>query len=102
MPAPASRQAVLAECCDTESWLRFLDQVADQRGLFLDQLSDPKIGEVEQLEQGVAAERDGLRRALYFDEPAVAGFDDVHVDVGLAVVLVGEVEQRLAADDTDA
>ena len=52
--------------------------------------------------QRVAAERRGLGRALHLDEPAVAGLDDVHVDVGARVLLVGEVEQRLAVHDADA
>ena len=50
----------------------------------------------------VAAERLGLRRALDLDEAAVAGLDDVHVDVGLRVLFVGEIEQRHAGDDADA
>ena len=54
------------------------------------------------MHQRVAAERHRFRRALHLDEPAVAGLDDVHVHVGAGVVVVGEVEQRLAVDDADA
>ena len=43
-----------------------------------------------------------LGGALHLDEPAVAGLDDVHVDFGLGVLLVGEIEHRRAADDADA
>ena len=49
----------------------------------------------------VAVERHLLGRRLHLDEPAVAGHDDVHVDVGARVLRVVEVEQRLAVDDAD-
>ena len=42
-----------------------------------------------------------LRRRLHLDEPAVAGHDDVQVDVGGRVLDVVEVEQELAADDPE-
>ena len=42
-----------------------------------------------------------LRGRLHLDEPAVAGHDDVHVDLGGRVLGVVEVEQRLAVDDPD-
>ena len=62
---------------------------------------DPSGGEVEQpvsssRENGVA-----LGRRLHLDEPAVAGHDDVEVDLRARVLHVVEVEQRLAADDPD-
>ena len=66
------------------------------------ELPDAVIGEVEQRDQRVAAERYRFGRSLHLDEPAVAGLDDVHVHVGARVVVVGEVEQRLAVDDADA
>ena len=50
----------------------------------------------------VLVERLALGGALHLDEAAVAGHDDVHVDVGLRVLLVGEIEQRHAVDDADA
>ena len=68
----------------------------DERRLFLYELRDPMVGEVEQRQQRVSTERDGLRRALNLDEAAIAGLDDVHVDVRPAVVLVRQIEQRLA------
>ena len=58
------------------------DQVPDDRALLLDQLPDAEVGEIEQRHQRVAPERDRFRRSLHLDEPAVAGLDDVHVDVG--------------------
>src|SRR5580765_6993190 len=79
-----------------------LDQVADQSSLFLHELRDPVVREVEQRQQRVSTERDGLRRTLNLDEAAIAGLDDVHVDVRPAVVLVRQIEQRLAVDDADA
>ena len=40
-------------------------------------------------------------RRLHLDEPAVAGHDDVHVDLRARVLGVVEVEQRLPVDDAD-
>ena len=62
----------------------------------------PMIGQVEQRVERVAAERHRFGRALHLDEAAVAGLHDVHVHVGARVLLVGEIEQRLAVDDADA
>jgi hypothetical protein len=72
------------------------------RALLLDELRDAVIREIEQRHQRLAAERLRLRRPLHLDEPPAAGFHDVHVDVGAAVVVVGQIEQRLAVDDADA
>src|SRR3954471_2769758 len=55
--------------------------------------------EVEQLVELLARERLALGGRLHFDEPAVAGRDDVEVDVGARVLRVVEVEERLAVDD---
>src|SRR5437879_1808925 len=71
------------------------DEMADNRALLLDKLPDALIREVEQRHERVAAERLGLRRALYLDVPAVACFDHVHVHVGARIMLVRQVEQRL-------
>ena len=49
-----------------------------------------------------AAEHALLAGALHLDEVAGAGADDVHVDVGDDVLLVAQVQPRLAADDADA
>src|SRR5262245_58494309 len=79
-----------------------LDQVTDDRSLLFDELLDALIGEVEQRLELVAAERHAFRRALDLDELTRSGLDDVHVDLGAAVVVVGEIEERLAVDDADA
>ena len=63
--------------------------------------SIPAAGEVEQLVEPRAVERHPLGRRLHLDEAPVAGHDDVHVDVGVRVLGVVEVEQRLAVDDAD-
>ena len=44
-------------------------------------------------------ERLALGGALHLDERAVAGHHDVHVGLGADVLLVGQVEPRLAVDD---
>jgi hypothetical protein len=82
--------------------LRGFHQVPHDRALLLDELRDAVIRQIEQRHQRLAAERLGLRRSLHLDVPPAAGFHDVHVDVGAAVVLVGQIEQRFAADNPDA
>ena len=62
----------------------------------------PFVRKVEQLVERVAAERQGFRRSLHFDEFSRAGHHDVHVDLRARVFFVGEVEHRSAVDDADA
>ena len=47
-------------------------------------------------------ERLPLGRPLHLDEAARAGHDDVQVDLGALVLLVGEVEEHASVDDADA
>src|SRR5438270_1186286 len=61
-----------------------------------DDLVDTRGGQVEQLVELAAAERSALSRRLDLDQPPVAGHDDVDVDLGGRVLLVVEIEQRLA------
>ena len=68
----------------------------------INQLRDAMIGEIEQLRQRIASERHRFRRSLHLDEPPIPRLDDIHVDIGARVVVVGEIEQRLAIDDADA
>ena len=65
------------------------------------QVLDPGCGEVEQLVEPRAVERHLLGGRLHLDEAPVAGHHDVHVDVGVRVLGVVEVEQRHAVDDAD-
>src|SRR5438128_3700536 len=55
--------------------------------------------ELEQLVEVCAAERRLLSGRLYLDERAVPSHDDVHVHLGLGVLGVVQVEERLAAHD---
>ena len=71
-------------------------------GLQPGQLAAPGDREVEQLVEGLPVEHRALGGALHLDEAAVAGADHVHVGAGAHVLLVGEVEARLAVDDADA
>ena len=73
----------------------------DDGALLVDELTDPVIGEIEKGVEGIAPERQRFRRPLHLDEAAVAGLHDVHVDFGAAVVVVRQIEQRLAVDDAD-
>ena len=64
-------------------------------------LLESDFGEVEELVElgsGVAAAFGG---GLGFDEAAVGGHDDIHVDVGLGIFFVAEVEQGASVDDAD-
>src|SRR3954453_6504489 len=65
------------------------------------QVVEPRDGEVEQLVEARTVERHLLRRRLDLDEASVVRHHDVHVDVGVRVLGVVEVEQRDAVDDTD-
>src|SRR5579872_3585631 len=62
---------------------------------------DAAFCEREQLVEPLSRERILLGRRLDFDEPPVAGHDDVHVGVGVRVLRVVEVEHRHAVDDAD-
>ena len=63
--------------------------------------SMPGGGEVDERVELGAAEGHALGRRLHLDQAPVAGHDDVHVHVGRRVLLVVEVEERLAVDDPD-
>src|SRR4051795_3232896 len=63
------------------------------------ELVDPTGGEVEQLVEPLAGERDLLSGRLHFDEAPVAGHDDVDVDVRVRVLRVVQVEQCNVLDD---
>src|SRR4051794_8490787 len=65
------------------------------------ELLDPTRREVEQRVQPLAVERHALGSRLHLDESAVARHHDVQVDVGVRVLCVVEVEERLAVDDAD-
>ena len=69
-------------------------QAADGLGLRLAELLDAGLGEREQVVERGARERRALGRRLHLDEAAVAGHDDVGVDLGGRVLRVVEVEQR--------
>src|SRR5687768_17587095 len=73
-------------------WLTAKDRLKDG-ALCREQVVDAFVGQCEQSGQGISAERLGLRGALNLDEAVVARLDDVHVDVGLGVFLVGQIEQ---------
>src|SRR5215470_14489434 len=78
------------------------DQVSDDGLLFLDQLLDALIREIQERIERVATERQTLRRSLDLYELSRSCLDDVHVDLCPAVVVVREIEKRFAIDDPDA
>ncbi|CDZ88481.1 conserved hypothetical protein [Rhodococcus ruber] len=70
--------------------------------LDLAQFGDAGERGVEHLVEGGAGERRTFAGALDLDEGAGVGGDDVHVDLGAHVLLVGQVETDAAVDDADA
>src|SRR5438270_4415814 len=64
-------------------------------------LGDSGGGEVEQCVETGTVEGDPLRGRLHLHESVVSGHDDVHVDLGLGVLCIVEIEHRLAVDDAD-
>ena len=73
----------------------------EREGLEARQLADPVPGKRGHGEELLGREGPLLRRPLHLDEAPTARGDDVHVDLGARVLLVGEVEHHLAAHDAD-
>jgi len=66
------------------------------------ELADAGFGVVHHFDEARAGKGVALGGGLDFDEVAVFGHDEVHVDFGLGVFFVGEVEEDCAFDDADA
>ena len=66
-----------------------------------EQFADPFFGVVEHGGELGAGVGDALGSGLGFDQAAIGEHDDVHVNVGAGVFLVGEVEQDVTVDDAD-
>src|SRR5689334_18824428 len=60
--------------------------------LLVDQIVDAFVRERQQTVQRLGPERFFLRGPLDLDEAAVARLDDVHVDVGLRIFFIREIE----------
>src|SRR5262249_40709498 len=78
-----------------------LQVAADDLALLLDQRLDAFVREAHQRVERAAIEGLSFGGALQLDEAAVARLHEVHVDLGLRILLVGQVEQSRAADDSD-
>src|SRR6266571_626396 len=78
-----------------------LSQIGEGGLLQLGQLSAAGYGQVEHPVEHRAIEGSAFRGALNFHKPAVARAHHVHVRLGDHVLLVAQVQQRLAADDAD-
>ena len=66
------------------------------------QFGNAVTGQLQQSGQVVVAEGGFFAGALHFDESAAAGHHDVHVDLGVDVFDVIEIEHRPAVDDAHA
>lgn len=75
-----------------------------RNGLALEvqQLADAGFGEIHHGEQAVTGKCLALGGGLHLDETAVFGHDQVHIDFGLRIFLVSEIEEDGALDDADA
>lgn len=66
------------------------------------EVADAGFGEIHHFEETRAREGVALGGGLDFDAVAVFGHDQVHVDFGLGVFFVGEVEEDRVFDDAHA
>jgi hypothetical protein len=82
--------------------LGHLGRGVDGVELGVEELLGTVAGEIEHAVQLLGGEGGFLAGALEFDEGALAGEDDVHIDFGADILLVAEVEDGLAVEDTDA
>ena len=94
---PAARSAPLA------ALMRQLLRVRLVQGLLLQagQGGDPDHRDVDHRVQRRPGEGGALAGALHLDQGADLGRDDIHVDAGPRVLLVGQVEPDPTVDDTD-
>src|SRR5262249_9906746 len=65
-----------------------------RRLLGCEQLLIADVGQVEQAVELLARECSAFSSALYLDQMAGGGLDDIHISVGDGVLDVGEIEQR--------
>mgnify|MGYP003350587510 CR=1 FL=1 len=80
----------------------YLRQIADEeRGLRPRERLDAGTGEVEERVEVAARERFPLGGPLHLDETTGTGHHDVAVHLGPGVLLVGEIEDGVTADDAD-
>ncbi len=70
-------------------------------GLLAADRLDAARGQLQQPVERRAPKRRALGGRLHLDQLAAPGHDDVHVDLGAAVLGVGQVEQGLCVDDAD-
>src|SRR5690606_1793078 len=77
-------------------------RLGDRGALRADQRGHGAEAELEQLVEARARDGRALGGALHLDDAARLGGDHVEVDLRLAVLDVGEVEQALVLDEADA
>src|SRR5262249_126781 len=73
----------------------------ERRALRFRDLVGPGAGQAEGRVEQLACERLALGGRLPLDQATVADHHDVHVDLRARILLVVEVEERLAVDDPD-
>src|SRR5258706_11923110 len=75
---------------------------ADVAALQSDQLANARIPEIKEAVERLASERHRFRGSLQLDVQSGARLYDVHIDVGLRVLDVREVQHWHPFDDADA
>src|SRR3954451_25411584 len=101
--APPSAAAIASRSSASQPLSEGISLTRSCNGVLLEalQVIEAGHGQVEQLVEPRAVERNLLGRRLNLDEPAVVLHHDVHIDVRVRVLGVVEVEQGRAVDDTD-
>src|SRR5579884_427364 len=97
-PSAAARARRPSESFQGSSGRVLAQSDVDRLLLVRRELVDARCGEVEQLVEPLPVERHPLGRRLHLDEAAVAGHDDVDIDLGIGILGVVEVEERDAVD----
>src|SRR3954452_22182945 len=97
-PAASASRPAVSQC---ERCGMLLARSTDRLFLIPLQVLDAGGGEIQQLIEAFALERNLLGSGLHLDEAAVTRHDDVHVDVRVRVLRVVEIQQGDTVDDAD-
>src|SRR5882757_5265474 len=88
---------IQALCLSSAEGLHALKKFA----LELEELLNAGLGVVEHRQELLACVGFALRSSLGFYKASIFSHDDVHIDFGLRVFFVGQVEEDITVDDAD-